>query len=77
MKQSGKIGAGRHSNAGKWLFDSAGTTDALTGFEHEYSLTCPRKVRRARQPVVARTHNDRIPAACGDLFEWLWKPDYS
>ena len=49
----------------------------LATLKHKYALTCPCQVRRARQPVVARPHNNCIPMTRGNLFERHRKPDFS
>jgi hypothetical protein len=69
MQKSREIGARRHADAGKRLFNGAGPADALAGFEHQDTLTCACQISGASKPIVTCSDNDYIPRAGGKFLE--------
>jgi hypothetical protein len=59
-KHAGYIRSRRYSAARGNLLGHATASDNFPTFEHEGGETCPRQVRRGRQPVVAGTDDNRV-----------------
>ena len=61
MQQAGEIGAGRHPDAGKGLFDGACAADALAALEHQHALAGAGEIGGAGEAVVAGADDDGVP----------------
>ena len=61
VEEAGEVGAGRHADAGKRLFDGAGAANAGAAFDDQNTLAGAREVGCAGQSVVAGADHDRVP----------------
>jgi hypothetical protein len=67
MQQPGEVRAGRHADAGEWLFDGASAPDARAAFQHQDALAGASEVSSAGEAVMTRADDDGVPWTGSEL----------
>ncbi len=77
MQQAREVGAGRHPDAGKGLFNGAGAADAKPRFEDENTLAGAREIGGAGEAVVAGADDDGVPRFGGEFADGRGQAEFA